>query len=1273
MSDPTPLLVPMALQALLVNGPVQSDAQHQFELWQNIYDQINQFDDPIPPPFNNLGKHPPQGVHLHWRLPSALTHGRAKHTEPVKFHYVPNRWLVARLASTQGAKTAPQLTAWVIESDYLGKDGSNPFVDPASTPANLILTNLGRNVPIAQWQGERGGQMFLTPTGVADVTFTAYQPGILDVFAFHDDTTQLPDDTLLTYLVCGWYSDPSHDPLAVFKLDDLEWTVLGTADPAPSLTVVHGLLYGLQWQTKKVPQRIDSDQSVMKVSLGYTAVDALAAIVADLANDTTGKLETHLEAFQYDLLRTLDDHDGTAQLELRIRRAWFAATPGGTLWQIVPVSQGQADQGKIDRSIVPPAPPLSEHQAKWLADLNVTQRKLDAARRELKTMQWDLFALWWKSKRGGYLAQDPAYVREQQQQWGVDLQKILDRITGELDPANSHSFIAAVLAQQSNVDALAKQLPDPTDPKSIADWSTKIPTGGSVALKLRPSALPAFFQPSDPVVLIAGLDPPTNDVDDDAPLPCRTLEAAVTGVNVGQNPVTHASGSLARMIAVPAGNLSAPVAAAVKALSLETFFVDPNNATCIVANGLGSSDSGTISALSTAMAKGTAQISTLTTFSPPLPALPAPFAFAPWQQAWAPLFLQWQIRWFPTVAEKPSGPAEPPSQCQYPADGGGSQDNWAFLADQWSFDGDDNVTARGSEYYQATGPGWYNQKPDQAPTYSGRTFLTPHATFLLLRRLKDYVKQHSGDKDLDDYLKRIEDLIESVGETRFLSQTLSGFNASFIMRGLTHTLAPPPPYADAVGGENRGVPIYKGGDQDLPVAPALRAQNSDNGDQPTPFFFPVRGGSFRFERLMIVDAFGQVLDLIGANGNSDSNGNARGPETFRPFRGAGLVPDPNSGITDAPRRLKQAPRVVQPSRLQLRLLDAADDAKEVFYAWDAAPVCGWLLPNHLDRSISAYDVGGNPLGELLVLATEQGQTVGWLPAPDVEPPRQPIDDPANISNPHLRDILSAFTDSGSPPRGIPPHQRVAAFNAFYQSIDETLWMVDPIGGQADHDLAVLIGRPLAVVRAQLQFELFGRPAYNQSWRDTLENVDADPGLTGLSFPIRLGSIELLDDGLIGYFTGDSYTTFNAVHPSTKAKADYVAAIGPGNYLSLPFNYPNYTTQNLTLLLDPRGSMHATTGVLPTGRLQIPPQFYTAALAQMAVTFRIGPVLTQPTTIRLPYPAERHGAWVWVRRKGTGDKDWEKDPIVPANAQARLADTPPHLMDGWLKFTPKTGM
>jgi hypothetical protein len=73
---------------------------------------------------------------------------------------------------------------------------------------------------------------------------------------------------------------------------------------------------------------------------------------------------------------------------------------------------------------------------------------------------------------------------------------------------------------------------------------------------------------------------------------------------------------------------------------------------------------------------------------------------------------------------------------------------------------------------------------------------------------------------------------------------------------------------------------------------------------------------------------------------------------------------------------------------------------------------------------------------------------------------------------------------------------------------------------------------------------------------------------------------------------------------------------------------------------------------------------------MAVTFRIGPLLTDLQTIRLPVPTARSGTWSWIRATAPGPT-YETDGVLAADARARFPDTPPHLVDGWLAFTPKS--
>ncbi len=1337
MANDIPLLVPIHIDALVVNALLAS--QVPFERWTNSWGNLNNFIDPIPPPWGSVGN-PSLGVYLHWQLPNALTHGKApKGSTDAVFPYTPNRWIVVRLASPSQGTAAQTMTAWIIESDYYDPNtGSTPYVDPASTASNLKVTLLGHSMPVSQWNGElmQDAPPFLTATGIAQATFLGYQPGLLDVYSFYDDTSALPENTVCTYLVAGWYANNAYDPLVLEPaydpqrnlFTDLNWLILGESGDQiqPNRSVFHGLVNGLIWQTASVPARTDSNALSMQVAVAYSSIDALSAVLAQSDQGTAPtpeQLEMMLAAFGYDALHLLDEPDATAQLELLIRQAWFGSSPGGTLWQIVPVAQGQSSADPLSRVVQAAPAPLTPAQAKWLAAINTLQRAYDIARRELTTLQTELFSLWWKLQYASNNGLAPNGLN----QWGINAQNLIIALYNQTQAGDS-TFYGYVAAQQAAAAAQQTQVPDPASQISIDWWSQQIPDNKG-NLTLRPSAMPAFQQPVDPVLLIAGITPPiVPDTSD--PLPCRLATAATTGDNVvigGKAvPVNSSTGSLGGIIqqpgTLPTANgqplsrvVDPAIAAALEALAVEAFFADPNNATSITSNGLSNTDGAVIQALETAITNGAAEIATIAN------PLQASFAFAVWQQAWTPLYLEWNLQFYPTVQTSFTGQALPVSS-QLAQGAQPVQDNLPMNLGGWSFNGGDNVFERGSEYYTWSGGDIWTPNPWLKPQlFLGRSSLTPNAETLFVSRLVEFINSQpvasgtaivtgavvtsvivvnggsgysaapvvtfsggtgsgaaaiatiadgaitsitvtSGGSGYTtppqvsitpgDWVA-IRNLIDSIGETRFLSQTLSGFNNNLIMMQGMHTLPPDTGTADLVEGQARLVPN-----------PALGNVPIKFG-QGQPFFFPARGGFFYFNQLQIVDGFGQVLNLLQANGNSSGLA-----ANFQAILGAGLTPD--SSIVSQTYQINQAPRIVQPSRVNLRWLDSFDDSKEVFLNAGANPVCGWLIPNHLDHAIAVYNAAGEAMGELLVLMQTGGsEAVRWLPAPD-SPGSVP--DPSQIPNPHLRGAILAFTALEG---GIPVVERVTAFRAWFNSIDETLWTVDPPGGQTDNDLAVLIGRPLAVVRMQVSTELYGRPAYNQSWRDTfdLANVN-DPnsvevgqqeaGFTALPFSIKLGSTELLSDGTIGYFVLNTYTTFNSVH-AAKPASPYVQPIGGTNYLSLPFSYPSTSMQILTALIDPRGSIHATTGILAIVELQLPAQFWASVLAKMAVSFRIGPVLTAPSPIRVPAPVEQAGVWSWVWQPAPGT--YQTGDVVAAGSEARLADSPPHLMEGWLMLSP----
>src|SRR5260221_14514107 len=88
-----------------------------------------------------------------------------------------------------------------------------------------------------------------------------------------------------------------------------------------------------------------------------------------------------LEAFQHNFLKTLDQPDGDAQLDLLGRQAWFGSVPGGTIWQVVGAQTKETETGQLAPASVPPPPPLTWDQHTKLGELNSAQRDLDQAKR----------------------------------------------------------------------------------------------------------------------------------------------------------------------------------------------------------------------------------------------------------------------------------------------------------------------------------------------------------------------------------------------------------------------------------------------------------------------------------------------------------------------------------------------------------------------------------------------------------------------------------------------------------------------------------------------------------------------------------------------------------------------------------------------------------------------------------------------------------------------------------------------------------------------------
>jgi hypothetical protein len=203
----------------------------------------------------------------------------------------------------------------------------------------------------------------------------------------------------------------------------------------------------------------------------------------------------------------------------------------------------------------------------------------------------------------------------------------------------------------------------------------------------------------------------------------------------------------------------------------------------------------------------------------------------------------------------------------------------------------------------------------------------------------------------------------------------------------------------------------------------------------------------------------------------------------------------------------------------------------------------------------------------------------------------------------------------------------------------------------------------------------------------------------LAVPVRLGALAHWQDGLFGYFVDDDYST---LYCADRAAAAFAREVGPGRGFlqtisevddfyrtfaddigagaegASPVGHPYVAASEvlfvhpgqdvaLTLLVEPHALVHVTSGVLPRKEIGMRRQWLVPGLDRIAPTFRFGPVLVDPKSVRMPVPSSLEGSWSWDHRADA--ITWADEPIAQANAEARLANAPV-AEEGWLKLTPR---
>jgi hypothetical protein len=475
----------------------------------------------------------------------------------------------------------------------------------------------------------------------------------------------------------------------------------------------------------------------------------------------------------------------------------------------------------------------------------------------------------------------------------------------------------------------------------------------------------------------------------------------------------------------------------------------------------------------------------------------------------------------------------------------------------------------------------------------------------------------------------------------------------------------------------------------LPVTDGLRRPADGAGvTNPAPVEPPrsLLAGTLTLTRARLLDAFGRTLEVPVSSVSVASRSI-----------------DPGDAAA-----LSMTPRLLRPARWQYRLVDSTTavgvegtEARvdQIEPTLQVNPVAGFLMPDHLDESLEVFAVDGSPIGELLHEPVSGG--VMW----EIAAGRAgPADSGPNFGLTPSQIALGRFAaglvaaDAAARQGGVidPDSTAESALSAFLRAIDTTLWTVDTFAAMGSEHVAGLVGRPVAVVRAQLRLE--PKPPDDIDLSDPARAAEwaaAEKLAAAYAFPVRIGELTRSDDGVLGFFVDDDYSRFRIVD---KVIASRAATLGrsrgqlglyntsQGMPAEQDLNHPYIfgtddadTLQlhlgqlvTLTILMHPAGKASLTSGILPRKAVALARDWVGAGLAAIAPSLRTGPVLVETDLdtegqVRLPKVSVfgKDQNFLWRDTPAT----WRTDAILAATQTALLPDTPAEFREGWIRVAP----
>jgi len=1142
--------------------------------------------------------------------------------------------------------------------------------DPLSGLAAAVTTQYNHYVSQA---GAEQAKVTTTPADVfADITANQYGWQ----FSAHAVSYTLAADQTLASL------DVPDGTLCAGVIQGVVWD---QTDPATDTPFLAAPTMGQPW----------TDQ--VEIAIGNTTIEAASALVKSHltapggSDSVLSSYETLLNALQMGVLRDLEGQgNALTTLEQTLHQRAFSQLDGGHQWTI------QTKAAPSSQASVALTLPLA--LAEQLATLNSAQRAYDQARSRITAARQQLFMDWVlyvkqlcrkppgtnvvaTNTLGAFLATSGAGELRAVTSAGAAaglLHYQNDPATGRIIGVTADGGTTTLAAQvvtayqvvASALDALAAAAARAVPP-AIQNWEL--------------DAIPAdpFWLPTDPVLVMEGsrLEPVRRNG------PTVSIAVRADSELISALQIAGASGSwtvqaasLSGLLAPPA---ALPAATAAAAAIGEAALLDPQYAAAI-ATATGAAGSATLAAAIAACQGGQSPLdppAAAGLFSAvhqdgyqrtadPAQSVPAPTpltvtftnaaktALPPDAVGWnrqtalpefsasrvdpfLPVWMTWEVRLDP-LARDPGG--------SYAA---------GTLAEKFILGTDEIDLSYPAPATFTTG----------APvSYSGTVVLSKKPFVSLTEQINLYLTEYPGDQADTELTNAGNDL----AGRKVMSQALDTFSSAQTLRTtipqipVENLVTSPDPITKQIANAATGTPGDNWYDTGFNALTAI-----STGPQSQYNYGPLRAGFAELLRLSIVDTFGQVMNLTTAATTSSGALSMTAATDMSPVTGDTA----NTGKAYLP------PRVLAPSRVDAHWLSATYDSTVPGFTADFAetndhpatsPVCGWIVPNHLDVSLAFYDSDGSPIGSFGI---EHGVNKYRTWAGNLANPGSLLDvdlgpDAAPLVNVNVARLMRFV---GGQPAGF--------ISDLMGAIENSDQFINPASFGLDAALSVLIGRPLAIVRTVQSISTSGgvlpasqanntaadalTQAVAGKWYDyATRQASTSAGLGQVNIPVRLGELTNIDDGLAAFLPeAPGMAPYSVVYSSTAPENGANKVVRPGaDTIELTLNGPALI---FTALVDPRAPVHVSTGVLPTATLEIPPDQYLRAMQQLAVTFTTWPVLSDQLGLRIPLPAEAGFTWSWVSAGAA------PAPLAPPPAPdvPSYGYSPQQLLEGWLDLIP----